>query len=111
MPAIYDPRIEISVGTGMTESNSHGAVWVRTTENDKPRVKRVFFQLNKPQCVRSGLSYITWSRIIKQLRKMGFDPTHLEFDVNGKQYCYLADSYREIYAGATGRAIAHAGVA
>lgn len=110
MPSLYDPRIQVSIGTGVSNNNAHGTVWTRVVDGKVEGVEAVPFLLSKPQCVRSGLSYIVWSGIVRQFKKLGLDPTHMEIRVGNKHFCYLAGSYREIYSGATGRAVAPVGL-
>lgn len=110
MPLLHDPRVQISVASGLDENNSHGSIWVRTVRGEKQRVDKLFFSLDKPHCVRDGLSYGVWSNLMRQLRKMGFDPTHMELEIQGRQFCYLADTYKEIYSGACGRNVKRIGL-
>lgn len=116
MVSLFDPRLEISVGSSLTEVNSHGILWVDVVENKKLTRKRVFFKLNKPQCVRQGLTYGMWSSLVKQVTKMGLACTHIELtgipeNKERKTFCYRADKYSELFAGITGRSVVRHGVA
>lgn len=116
MVSMFDPRLEISVGTGLTEENSHGVLWIDVVENKKLERRRVFFTLNKPQCVRQGLTYGMWNSLVKQITKMGLAATHIELTgqpgrKENKTFCYSASKYNELFAGVTGRSVIRHGVA
>lgn len=111
MPILFEPRVEISIGTGLTEENAHGSLWVQTRVDGVVRNVRTYFVLSKPQCVKAGLSFGVWHSLIKQIKKMGLTATHIEITANDKHYCYAADRYSELYAGAVGRSVARSGFA
>lgn len=99
---IFNPceaRVNIGVGTGVDENNRHGVLWLnRDLVQDGQQKLRVSFILDHPERVRNGLNYWTHRRLVHQIKKMGFDITHIELMVGGKTYAYEAPKYKEVFA-------------
>lgn len=94
----FNPRLDISIGSGLTEKNANGCLWTRP-HGANGRVVPVYFLINKPRVVRKGMTFANWSAVREQVHKLGIEATHIELNIDGKKFCYLMDSYVEIYSG------------
>lgn len=99
--AMFNPceaRVNIGIGSGLTDKNSHGVLWLEKNDEIKNQNLRVPFMLDHPHRVQNGLNYWTHRRLMHQIKKMGLRITHIELKVNNKVFCYEAVKYREVYA-------------
>ena len=100
----FNPRLDISIGSGLTEKNANGCLWTRP-HGVNGRVVPVYFLINKPRVVRNGMTFANWSAVRKQVGKLGIEATHIELCIEGKKFCYQMERYVEIYSGLTSESV------
>ena len=87
---IFERPVNICINKDLDVNKRHGIIWISSEKS----VEKIPFILDRPSLVKKGLNPSTYTRIVRQIKQMGYKPYSIELCLNGMVHVYDGQQYR-----------------